>query len=738
MLFDKLTIFCSTHIGSHGNLVFKILQLVAVALVALHPTAGISQIILPGGALESRNVESEITSGVIRNASDSSSVLWEQVVTVADAKWLRLSFDQLVLGENPLGGPSSLLRITSMEDGAVQILSAESARQWKNTSAYFNGDAVRLELFAAPNDRMNLVSVNQIVAGEQVNAIFPRSICDVQDDRILATDARIGRTAPGGCTAWLFDDRTNCMLTAGHCAESTEVILFNTPISDEERNPRFPGPEDQYAVDFESVQFLDAGIGHDFCYFGCFPNSTTGLSAFGAQGDSFRLIDPATVSITEGQIRITGHGISSDPVDPTWSQALTTNVGEFVRNEDGRIGYRADTTGGNSGSPVIFEPTGEAVGIHTHGGCDDDGGMNQGTPASFGMLQDALTNPLGVCLAEIDFAFPNSRPEIVSPQGGLTLSIQISDEEINLQPSTATFHVDYGDGMQELPMVSIGDDLFEATFPATPCASIVRYHFSIRSDEGTQFFLPPEVPENSFLVISAESGVVPFDDDFEADQGWTVSGSASDGQWERAIPAGNGVRGDPPADADGSGFCFVTDNEIGNSDVDGGETVLTSPIFDATTAGEQAAVVSYFRWYNNESEGDSMEIQISNDAGDNWITVESVSNGAGSVGGWLLQFFNVADFIETSNQMQVRFIVSDIGSTSIIEAGVDAFSVQMFDCEQATLLGDVNLDGVVDLLDVGPFVSVIQNVQFQQEADIDGNGVVDLLDVGPFVSLLSN
>jgi len=53
------------------------------------------------------------------------------------------------------------------------------------------------------------------------------------------------------------------------------------------------------------------------------------------------------------------------------------------------------------------------------------------------------------------------------------------------------------------------------------------------------------------------------------------------------------------------------------------------------------------------------------------------------------------------------------------------------------LLGDVNGDGVVNLLDVNPFVSLIGNGEFQDEADINGDGVVNLLDVGLFVKLLS-
>jgi hypothetical protein len=52
----------------------------------------------------------------------------------------------------------------------------------------------------------------------------------------------------------------------------------------------------------------------------------------------------------------------------------------------------------------------------------------------------------------------------------------------------------------------------------------------------------------------------------------------------------------------------------------------------------------------------------------------------------------------------------------------------------SALLGDVNLDGVVNGLDVDPFVDVLLSGPFQAEADMNLDGVVNGLDVDPFVA----
>ena len=55
----------------------------------------------------------------------------------------------------------------------------------------------------------------------------------------------------------------------------------------------------------------------------------------------------------------------------------------------------------------------------------------------------------------------------------------------------------------------------------------------------------------------------------------------------------------------------------------------------------------------------------------------------------------------------------------------------------SSILGDVNVDGEVNFLDISPFIVLLSAGDFQEEADIDGNGVVNFLDIAPFINLLT-
>ena len=55
----------------------------------------------------------------------------------------------------------------------------------------------------------------------------------------------------------------------------------------------------------------------------------------------------------------------------------------------------------------------------------------------------------------------------------------------------------------------------------------------------------------------------------------------------------------------------------------------------------------------------------------------------------------------------------------------------------STLPGDLNNDGVVDLVDIAPFVEALLNAEYVAAGDVNQDGLFDLTDVAPFVMLLS-
>ena len=86
-----------------------------------------------------------VDSGSVTNNSRHPHVVLEESVHLEDAKWMRLYFGpEMQLGEG------SVIRMTSLFDGEVQELDAAGLAMWSNTSGYFNGNFVTVELIAAP------------------------------------------------------------------------------------------------------------------------------------------------------------------------------------------------------------------------------------------------------------------------------------------------------------------------------------------------------------------------------------------------------------------------------------------------------------------------------------------------------------------------------------------------------------------------------------------------------------
>ncbi len=350
------------------------------------------------------------------------------------------------------------------------------------------------------------------------------------------------------------------------------------------------------------------------------------------------------------------------------------------------------------------------------------------TRSVVGWLVDAAG--VQVPIDGLDISFPNGQPDFVLPAGGTTLRVEVAGVGTGVpQPGTGVLHYDIGAGWESVAMDVVSDNVYDAVFPAAACGTEVLYYVSAEAVGGEVFMSPGSAPTSSYTAVSATGTVVALADDFETDLGWSVSGDATAGMWERGTPVGGGDRGDPPTDYDGSGQCYLTQNDDDDSDVDGGTAYLVSPVIDLS-AGD--ATVYYALWYTNDygsdPDNDIFRIWVSSDSGSSWQLVETI--GPASASGWNEHSFVVGDYVTPTALVRVRFEVSDLNSGSVVEAGIDAFEVSTLDCGP-DCPGDLDGNSQVNLADLQILLSNYGTMSgaAYEDGDLDGNGTVDLADL---------
>jgi hypothetical protein len=210
--------------------------------------------------------------------------------------------------------------------------------------------------------------------------------------------------------------------------------MVNVPPSSASGVTAASAPEDQFPIDLSNRTSVDNGNGDDYTVFGLLPNTSTGSRAHLLHG-FFRMSreTPALAST----IRITGFGVDNTPPGPVanccatdsggacthpncnaQSRTLQTATGGYVGEtiigaSDVAHDYQADTEPANSGSPIIWNANGFAIGIHTHGGCTSGGGgSNSGTSFENNGLESLLQNFLGANTEYVDaVTYPNAPAE---------------------------------------------------------------------------------------------------------------------------------------------------------------------------------------------------------------------------------------------------------------------------------------------------------------------------------------
>ena len=371
---------------------------------------------------------------------------------------------------------------------------------------------------------------------------------------------------------------------------------------------------------------------------------------------------------------------------------------------------------------------------------DTDGNIDNGSPHYFEIAEGFGLHGLDAPeLALLSITAPDGLPARIDPDGSTAATVRIEDLAGQFEPGTGKVYIGQSGYFTAFDLIPDGGD-FVAVFPPTPCGESVEYYFQANTTTGISVTWPSAAPSDAFAVHAAYGDpIVSYEEYFETDAGWTSSGSADDGAWSHGVPV-NCNRGDPPADFDGNGSCWLTDNSSANgcnSDVDNGTVYLTSTPLDASEPG---MALSYARWFSNDygaqPNTDTFVVQVSDDNGASWSTVEIVGPAGPEVsGGWYAVSYlldSIAGFDPTA-VMLVRFSTSDGATTgSVVEAAVDAVMLSRPDCEDPNPCpGDLDGSGEVDVNDI---LAVIGAFGSGSGGDFDGDGDTDVDDILGVVS----
>tara|TARA_Y100000590_G_scaffold469039_1_gene654577 strand:- start:861 stop:2882 length:2022 start_codon:yes stop_codon:yes gene_type:complete len=303
----------------------------------------------------------------------------------------------------------------------------------------------------------------------------------------------------------------------------------------------------------------------------------------------------------------------------------------------------------------------------------------------------------------------------------------------------------------QMPM-SLGVDNYYNTVYTPDQQGIVIYYYITASNTEGQYSVYPNNGDEYILFVYGELEDLEIQL-FEGENDWYVESDATSGIWELVNPNptyDDGILAQPDNDHTLAGeLCYITgndeiENNSGQDDVDGGTTILYSSIYDLSDF--ENVMVTYWRWYtNNLGNNPSTDVWITQvtslagGSGDSWIDLENTNQ---SNPNWQKERFILSDYISLTNQVQFRFIASDlsypgdVGSGgSLVEAGLDDFMLEAigYECE---ITGDFNCDGFINVIDVIQLVDIIISSQLNSDADINGDNAVNVLDIIVLVNVI--
>ncbi len=470
-----------------------------------------------------------------------------------------------------------------------------------------------------------------------------------------------------------------------------------------------------------------------------------GSAGHGFNSDGFRWGGENIIDAYGSPANAGGSNIISTDFDNGTSGANT-----IPSSSSAPLEFEATTAPGDSGGPVLVRFGGEWViaGVLSGGTTNTSvyGDISWWTGTA--VYRSAIESAGGDFVTGLEISFPAGLPDLLSSAGGDTLTVEIVPSPADpVVPGSGTFHVDTGSGFQQFPLVSDSSTSFTATFPAPAnCPTNVEYFVSFDLQSGATVTAPGG-GSSVFSALAADQ--VDLDDlyDFETPVGFSAGAPGDDattGVWVRVDPIGTAAQPEDDNTATGT-LAWVTGQGslgggLGDNDVDGGTTSLVSNQIDLSST--QSARISYARWYSNNAGAapntDVFEVFVSDDDGQNYVPVETVGpSGAGTSGGWIEAEFSVGDFVDLTSTVRVKFVASDLGDGSIVEAGIDDVRIFGVSCTADTCPADLAAPfGTLNFFDIAAYIGLFN--ANDPAADIAAPfGSLNFFDISEYIGLFN-
>ncbi len=303
---------------------------------------------------------------------------------------------------------------------------------------------------------------------------------------------------------------------------------------------------------------------------------------------------------------------------------------------------------------------------------DDDNNLSNGTPNDMAIIESFNNHQIGTDLfVAVSFShdnLPDSEDTLNAFTVPFTMASKIAIMEKPVENIEMVYSTDGFVTFQTVAATETAANQFSAEIPAQKKGTLVQYYFKA---------VDPFTKKT--LVLSSKLGeIAPFEflvgyiqafyDNFEKDNGWTTSTTTDDatsGVWERDTPTevNTGSLGimQPGSGCSAVGSkCYVTGAKSGQTtefyaNMPNGKTTLTSPVFDISNLENPLIKFKYwfFNYYLDNDYKPQYVVQISSNAGENWVNVTSVIEGESA---WKKIQFNIGSLVSLTPNFQIRIV----------------------------------------------------------------------------------